>query len=147
MNRMQKIAWFFVITISIAVASTLLATIILYVKIGWPRALVGLAFMGLVGLGGLSSLIFPRRKDEAVPDERDHLIKKNAAMTGFVAAFLVCCLACMIPFFVLGPGGSISVRWLPLIWGSVFITAFFAQSVAILVQYGRGTKDDASVKS
>lgn len=136
MNRAQKIAWSLVITILFAFIVSGIAVAILYVKIGMPKALTGFAFMGLAGLGGFSPLIFRKDKGKVTFDERDRLIKRNAALAGFGASYLFVGAACMIPFSVLGPKGVISVRWLPYIFGGAALSSFFIHSVAILVQYG-----------
>ena len=144
MNRAQKIAWFLIITISAAVIVSGIAIAILYVKHGMPEALGGLGFMGIAGLGGLSTLIFRKDKGKVTFDERDRIIKERAALTGFTASFLFAGLACMIPFIVLGPKTSISVIWLPQIWVGTFLTSFFVHSVAILIQYCRSGKGGKS---
>ena len=51
MNRAQKIAWLFVITISVAVLLAGGAVGILYFKLGLPKALAGLGFLGIAGWG------------------------------------------------------------------------------------------------
>ncbi len=140
MNRAQKMAWLFVITISVAVLLAGGAVGILYVKVGMPKVLAGLGFLGIAGFGGLGPLIFKKDKGKVTYDERDGLIHSRAALAGFTAAYLVVGLACMIPFFVLGPKANVSVTWLPMIFMGAGITHFFAHSVAILVQYGRGEK-------
>jgi len=142
MNRMQKIAWSFVISTALGFVCSVIAVAILYFKVGFPRASAGLAFLAIAGLGGLSPLIFREDKGKVTFDERDAFIKKNAALAGFAGAFLFTCFACMIPFFVLGTKASISVRWLPQIWIGTFVTQFFFYSVAILVGYGRGGKEN-----
>jgi hypothetical protein len=144
MNRMQKIAWSFVIATSLGFVCSIIAVAILYVKVGMPKALVGLAFMGIAGLGGLSAIFIKKDKGKVTFDERDALIKKNAAHAGFAGAFLFTCFVCMIPFFVLGPKASISVRWLPQIWIGTFVTQFFFYSIAILIQYGWTSKGEKS---
>lgn len=141
MNRVQKIAWFFVITISLSFVLSCIAVAILYVKLGMPRALAGLGFMGIAGLGGFSPLIFRKDKGKVAFDERDKLIKRRVALAGFATSYLFVGLACMIPFSILGPKASISVTWLPNIFMGAALSAFFVTSVAILVQYGWGGKD------
>ncbi len=142
MNRAQKVAWLFVITISVAVLLAGGAVGILYFKLGLPKALAGLGFLGIAGFGGLGPLIFKKDKGKVAFDERDRLIKRRAALAGFTAAYLVVGLSCMIPFFVLGPKANVSVTWLPMIFMGAGISHFFAHSVAILVQYGRGGKEN-----
>ena len=63
MNRMQKISWMMVICTGIGFILSVSAVVILYFKMGFPRAWAGLAFMGLSGFAGLAPAIF---KSEAV---------------------------------------------------------------------------------
>jgi hypothetical protein len=142
MNRAQKIAWVFVVTTSLAVIVTITTITILYLKVGMPKALLGFGMIGLAGLSGLAPIFIKKDRGKVTFDERDRQIKERAGLTGFTAAFLFAGLACMIPFFVLGPKASISVKWLPQIWIGTFVTQFFFYSLAILVQYGWGDKDD-----
>lgn len=144
MNRMQKIARFLVVTISLGVIFSIAATILLYVKVGMPRAWAGLAFLAIAGLGGLGPLVFKKDKGSATCDERDRIINKRAALAAFATAYLFVGLACMVPFFMLGPDGSISVTWLPMIFMGAGLITFFVHSVAILVQYDRGNKGELS---
>ena len=141
MNRVQKIAWSLVVTISVAFLLSCIAIAILYVKVGMPKALAGLGFMGIAGLGGFSALIFQTEKGKVTLDERDRLINRRAALAGFGTSYLLVGLACMIPFFILGPKASISITWLPYIFMGAGLSMFFVHSVAILIQYGGGGKD------
>jgi len=138
MNRAQKMALLMAITTSFGFILSCIAIAILYVKVGMPKALAGLAFIGIAGLGGLGPLIFKKDKSKVTFDERDRLIKERAGLAGFTAAYLFVGLACMIPFSVLGPMASISVIWLPNIFGGAALSAFFVTSVAVLVQYDWG---------
>ncbi len=144
MNRAQKIAWLFVITISLAVLLSAGAVGILSAKFGLPRAMAGLAFLSIAGIGGFGPLIFKKDKGQVTCDERDRIINHRAALAGFGAAYLIVGLACMLPFFILGPDNSISVIWLPYIFGGSGLSMFFVHSVAILVQYGWRDKGDKS---
>lgn len=141
MNRTQKMARLMVITTLSGFILSCIAVAILYVKVGMPKAVAGLGFMGVAGLGGFSPLIFKKDKGKVIFDERDRLIKRRAALAGFSAAYLVVGLACMIPFFVLGPKANVSVIWLPMIFMGAGISHFFVHSVVILEQYGWGGKD------
>ena len=141
MNRAQKLAWSLIITISTGVIAGCVGFGVLYFMIGMPKALAGFAFIGIAGIGGFSPLIFRKDKGKVTFDERDKLIKRRAALAGFGAAWLFVGLVCMIPFRVLGPNATISVRWLPYIFGGATLISFFANSVAILVQYGWRGKD------
>jgi hypothetical protein len=144
MNRMQKVAWSFVVCISTAVVMSLIAVAVLYYIVGMPKALAGFCFLSIAGLAGFARLIFPKDKGKVTCDERDTLINRRAVIAGSGASFLVTGLACMLPFFILGPHASISVIWLPNIFGAAGLTLFFVHSAAILIQYGRGAKGEKS---
>ena len=86
MNRAQKMAWYAIITISIAVILSVVAFGILTYFYGPKKGMAGLAFLGLVGFVGLAQLIF--KKDKGVQaDERDILIQKKAAFAGFAMCY------------------------------------------------------------
>lgn len=136
MNRMQKIAWAFVISTSGAVVVSLVAVGVLYHYVGMPGALYGFSFMGLTGLGGLAPLLFKKDEGPVVADKRDRLFQRRAAIAGFATAYLVMGAACMIPFFVLGPNAVVSVTWLPMIFMAAGICHCFVYAVTILNQYG-----------
>ena len=144
MNRIQKMAWWMVIWISAGAILAAIAVAVSYFIIGmpWSIARAGLAFLGIAGFGGLASLIFKKDPGKVTCDERDRLINKRAAIAAFASAYLVTGLACMLPFFILGPAATISVVWLPDIFMAAGLTAFFVHSVAILVQYGWRAKDN-----
>ena len=144
MKRIQKIAWFFVITITVSIVLTVIVTSILYAKYGFPKAIAGFGALGLIGIAGFSPLFFKKDKGKVTFDERDRTIKRRAALAGFGMSYLVVGLACMIPFSVLGPKASISVGWLPDIFGASAITMFYVYSIAILVQYGWREKGEKS---
>jgi len=142
MNKAQKMAWLIVIMILLAVLLSGVAVGILYVKLGTPMALAGLGFLGIAGFGGLGPLIFRKDEGSVTCDERDRLIHRRAALAGFGVAYIVVGLACMVPFFVLGPSSSISIVWLPMVFCGAGLSHFFAHSVAVLVQYCWGGKEN-----
>jgi len=139
MNKAQKIAWLLVITISLAVVSSLVAFAVFYVKFGMllKAAVAGSAFLAIAGFGGFGPMIFSKDKGKITRDERDTFIGQQAAIAGFATAFLVVGLACMLPFFILGPQATIAVWWLPNIFAAAGLTSFLVHSVVILVLYGR----------
>lgn len=144
MNREQKMALTMVITILSAFLLSCIAVAILYFKVGMPRALLGFLLMCLSGLAGFGFFIFKKDKGKVTFDERDRLIKERAKLGGFTAAYLFVGMACMIPFFVLGPDRAISVTWLPNIFIGAGISHFFVHSVVILEQYGWRNKGEKS---
>jgi hypothetical protein len=140
MNREQKVALSFAVTILAAMVVSTFAILILYQRVGMPEALKGLAFMGLSGLGSLSLLIFKKEKGKVTFDERDKIIQKKAALAGFALANLFVGLACLIPFYM-NRQALISVRWLPRIFFGGCITNFFFYSITILCEYGLGRQN------
>ncbi len=143
MNRIQKMAWLMVICISAGAILAAIAIAVLHFVVGmpWSIAKAGLGFLGIAGFGGLGPLIFKKDTGKITCDERDTLINRLAAIAGFGSAYMVVGLACMLPFFILGPRATVSITWLPMIFMAAGLTSFFVHSVAILVQYGLGGRD------
>jgi hypothetical protein len=142
MNRAQKIAWFLITVLSVTAVLTLVAFGILYAIFGVPIAFAAFGFAGLSGLAGFAPMIFKKDAGAVDFDERDILINRRAALAGAMCSFLFVGLACMVPFFVLGPMSSIRVGWLPSIFGGAGLTIYIVHSVMILVQYGREGKSN-----
>lgn len=141
MNREQKQAWICVITMLLGFAVALTVFVINRI-FGIPNAFFAatIPFVS-VFLAWLIGLFVPKNKGKVIRDERDLMIKKNAAHAGFIGAFLFTCAACMITFCVLGPKASISVKWLPMIWMGTSLAQAFFYSLTIIVDYGRGGED------
>jgi hypothetical protein len=101
-------------------------------------------FLLIFALMGAPAFFFGKKQGTARPalDERGRVIKRRAALAGFTASCLFVILSFMVPFTVLGSKVSISVSWLPHIFGGVFVTYMAVWSVAILVQYGWGGKEN-----
>ncbi|MCF7974904.1 MAG: hypothetical protein K9N55_13880 [Phycisphaerae bacterium] len=138
MNRAYKIARFTVIVILASCVLSGTACLIIYLKLGLAKAGAGLAFLGICGLLGLTPFMYRKDRGKVWCDERDIEINRRAALIGFCTAYLVMGLACMLPFFILGPRGTASVQWLPMIFMGGGLSHYLAHSVAILVQYGKG---------
>lgn len=142
MRRIQKIAMFIFVVLTLAMLLSAGAIGVLYLKYGFPKAWAALGFMGLSGLAGLAPLIFRKDSERVECDERDREIQRKAALVAFAMAYLVVGLATMVPFTVLGPDRTIGIHWLPMIFGAAGITHFYTWSIAILTQYGwRRIKD------
>ena len=142
MNRAQKMAWMFLITTSLALVLSGAAVAVLYFIVGMPKALAGLGFTGIAGIGGLGPLIFRKERSKVDFDERDGAIQAKAAMAGFVTAFLLVGLMCMLPFFILGPDGVIQVKWLAFIFMVAGISHYLVWSLVTLAQYGWRDKEN-----
>lgn len=142
MNRIQKMALWVLLWISSAVVVSVIAVAVLYFKVGTPKAMAGLGFMGIAGFAGLGPLIFKKDPGKVTCDERDELINSRAAVAGFASAFLVIGIACMLPFTILGPQATISIIWLPMIFIMAGLASFLIHSIAILSQYGWRNKNE-----
>jgi hypothetical protein len=74
-------------------------------------------------------------------DERDKSIHKTAALAGYITAFLVLFSTILIVFLTVGPSGSVDIGHLFSIFILGCLGLFFGDSIAVLIQYGRGCKD------
>lgn len=143
MSRAQKIARFNLIVILIALSLSAIAVGVFYFVVDLPirRAFGGFGFMGITGLMGLSPLLYKKGRGKVSFDERDELINYRAVLAAYSVFWLVFTAACMIPWLIIGPSGSISVNVLPIMLFGIGITLMLVHSLVILVQYGRGGKD------
>jgi len=105
-------------------------------------------FTGTAIWGGLFWLFpfiaskFRKGKKKVSFDERDQLIHKRAVMAAYVVLWLYFVAACVIPWWIVGPQGSISVNVMPMILVGGLAIFLFVQSLAILIQYGRSGDGD-----
>lgn len=137
MNRAQIIAQFNLIVIMTALGLSALAVAISHFALNLPmrRAVGGLGFLGIGGLTGLSPILF-KKKSGVDFDERDLLIQRKALIGAYSIFWLLFVLAAMIPFFVLGADGKVSVKYLAaMVFGGMFVVTI-VQSIATLGQYG-----------
>lgn len=144
MNRTQKGAWGTLIgSLFLILFGILLLIEIAILKnlfISLHRFIALLLFIFMVPL-----FIFLHKKQslaEVESDERDRLITKRAILVSFVSVWIMLAAVCIIPRFIVGYTGSITVWVLSLINFAIFIIAMFIYSVVILVQYGRGGKEN-----
>jgi hypothetical protein len=140
MNRNQKISLYLVVSMSLA--GVLLATgLAVHHFAGAP--LKPFVYAAAVVMGAGVVLVFRTKPDQGpvIADERDKLIEKNAHLAGFGAVYLFVIVASFAPIAIFDENGSLRVTWCPaLLIGAGFCQAY-AQSWAILIQYGRGAKD------
>jgi len=144
MNRAQKIAWFNLIVVFTSLSLCSIAVGVLAFVADFPisRALAGFGFIGLVGLCGLSKSFFRKDKGQVTFDERDLLIQKKAKAASYTAFWVLFVVAAMVPFFILGPEGVISVKMLPaMIFGGIVVLVL-VESIVILAEYGLGGKEN-----
>jgi len=140
MNKLQKIA---LLNLNVATAGLLFQLLHLFMSNPIMRIVASLATFIFCSFL-VASYIFRQmiaKQGSLHYDERDQLIHKRAALAGFITIFLVLFSAIMITLFVVGFGNSISIGCLLTIFLLGALSLFFAESIAILIQYGRGGKD------
>jgi drug/metabolite transporter (DMT)-like permease len=150
MNRLQKKACLNLIAIATGFAlGAIVAAVLLTVKVRMPLNLntahiCGLVLAYLCGIAVASQILFRRKADKVDFDERDDVIRKRASLTAFTVFYLSFGSAVLLPFFILGPKGSVSVQAGPIIFVGGLIVVIVVFSVAILVQYGWTAKGEES---
>jgi len=138
MNRAQKIARFNLIVILTALILSVTAVGIFFFAFDVPiqGALGGFGFMGIFGFTGLSPFLYKKETGKVSFDERDLLIQRKAYLGAYAIFWVLFVLGAMIPFFILGPKGTISVRYLPaMVFGGWFVVLLI-QSIVTLEEYG-----------
>ncbi|MHC4068042.1 MAG: hypothetical protein ACYS18_01760 [Planctomycetota bacterium] len=138
MNRWQKIAWFTLVTIGLALVLSLAAVSVAYFGFGLPmrRAAGGFGFIGIMGFIGLTPVLFKNEKGKVELDERDLLIQKKASLAAYSIFWVLFVAAAMIPWFIIGPKGTITVNYLPwMVFGGMFVV-MLVQAIVTLKEYG-----------
>ncbi len=87
-----------------------------------------------------------RRQSPAEPeaDERDKAITKNAVVAAFISILLLLAATVLVLTLLLGEAGDVPIYVLTFILFGVCLMAGLVYSVAILVQYGRGSRGGVS---
>jgi hypothetical protein len=144
MSRLQRIARFNLIVILIALGLSTIAIGVAYLVAGMPiqRALGGFGFIGICGLTALSPILYKKEQGNVDFDERDLLIQRRASLGAYTIFWALFVLAAMIPFFVLGPDGAVSVKYLAAMVFGGMVTVGLVQSIVTLEEYGWRNKDD-----
>ncbi len=144
MNRRQKIAWFNLVVISLALGLSTAAFCVLYFIFKLPahRAAGGFGFIGIMGLAGLAPVLFKKDKNKVEFDERDMAINRKATIISYTIFWVLFVAAAMVPWFIIGPFGTITVNYLPwMVCGGMFIVTS-VQSIVILEEYGWKEKNN-----
>ncbi len=142
MNKTQKIAWYNLIVILVSLTLTGAAVGTLTIIVGMPGAISGFGFLGFLGLLGLQPILFRKDKSKVSFDERDILISRKSVILGFTLSYLFFVFACMGCWWYARADGMIDVKVLPLIVVGGYLTSELSRSITILVQYGRGDKNE-----
>jgi hypothetical protein len=135
----QKMAWFNLAVFGLAV----LVYLGLCPVLGPVPAL---GAMGVCGFWGLGGVFFRKRQPgDVVLDERDRLISLRAQLAGlwvFWECFVLGCVGGWAVIRYWYHRETIAVEVLPLLVFAGMAVFTVAQSIGILVQYGRGGRDE-----
>ena len=144
MNRWQKIAWFNLVVIAVAVIATSIAIAVEFHLRGYST--IGWWSIGILALLQLTPYLFkkPQSPGAVVSDERDELILKKAVLHAWAAFWWIFVVLCFVLFLVVGPRNSVPTIALPLIALGAGLFLKIACSVTILIQYGRSQKGEPS---
>jgi hypothetical protein len=143
MNRAQKVAWFTLVVLALALGLSLAAFCVGYFVLGVPaaKAAAGFGFMGIMGFVGLTPILFRKGEANVQCDERDMMIQRNAAVAAYATFWILFVAAAMIPWFFTGPEGRITVNYLPwMVFGGMFVV-MLVQAIVTLNQYGWTNKE------
>jgi hypothetical protein len=130
--------------VTLAFGLSLISVGVLHFVYGLPmrRAAGGFGFIGIMGLSALAPLLFKKDKDKVKLDERDLLIRNKATMAAYCGFWPVFVIAAMVPFFIYGPDGTVSVKYLcSMVFGGMFIV-ILVQSLVTLQEYGWKDKEN-----
>jgi hypothetical protein len=144
MNRQQKIAWFNLIVVSLALVLSVFAFSIGYFIFGLPaiRAVAGFGFIGIMGFSGFSPVLFRKDKDKVQFDERDTAIQRKSNVVAYSVFWVLFVAAAMVPWFIIGPYGTITTNYLPwMVFGGMCVVMLL-QSIVTLNEYGWRAKDN-----
>ncbi len=143
MNRWQKIAWFnLIVIVAGSVISVLAAWTLPPEERLMPPNRVTVVLVISFVLVGMSKTIF-RKADSGVDfDERDGQIHRRAKLFGWTGCGLGMVATIMVCYFAVGPMGSFPPLALPIIPLVGVGLKIIVESVAALILYGRGGKDE-----
>ncbi len=133
MSYHEKQAWFNLAVVGLAMATFF----VLLPLFGVQRALGAFGWLGLLGL---SPLFYRAKKgnSQVVSDERDYLIQSKAGLIAYSVFWMVFVGGSMGVWALYRDHGYISVDILPVFPLVGWVVLTLVQSVATLVQYGRG---------
>ena len=142
MNKYQKMARFTLIMLALALGLSITAVLVLRFAVGmsWQRSMAGFAFIGIMGFSSIRPSFF--KKDKRDLDERDLLIKQKAMIAAYWSFWPLFVLSAMMPMFVFGPKGVVSVQYLCwMVFGGMY-WVFLIYSLTILNEYGWRNKHE-----
>jgi hypothetical protein len=145
MNRAQKIAWFQLAVVGIAVVMSVILTLAFrrkygyefveawWLAVGYSTPLLIFAVLG-------PAFIFRKKKGKVDFDERDLMIDRRAMIVSFGATYMFFILVCFVTWLAAGLDSPIPAYWLLRIVTGGWLTSIVGHSLTTLVCYGRGGK-------
>ncbi len=92
--------------------------------------------MGIMGLLGLVPILFRKDAAKVQCDERDAMIQRTANLAAYGIFWVLFVAAAMVPWFITGPNGTITVNYLPwMVFGGLFVV-MLVQALVTLERYG-----------
>jgi len=142
MNKWQKMAWFTLIMLGLALGLSVTAMLVLRFAVGmsWRASMAGFALIAIMGFSPIRPSFF--KKDKQGLDERDLIIKHRAMVAAYWSFWPVFVLAAMLPFFLYGHDGVVSVRYLFWMVVGGMYWVFLIYSLTILNEYGWRNKNE-----
>ncbi|MCK4752378.1 MAG: hypothetical protein KAS75_02955 [Planctomycetes bacterium] len=146
MNRAQKIAWLNLTTITIFIILSGVVAWVLTSNIQIPQPYRELLIVATIAVLMLpmkfARLIFRKKPGQISHDERDELIRKKATLIAYTIFWFFLVAACMTPFFLAGPNGSVPSALTVWILLGGFLILKVSASVTILILYSLGGKEN-----
>jgi amino acid transporter len=146
MNRTQKGALaVLVITIVLLIFSITIPIAFFNEKISLRILPLAFLVLAYTTMGVSVILLRKRRPSEVDYDERDIAIKQKAVFASYVTLWILVFLACTIPVIINDRWGNtltVPPSLLPIALFLMFITVMLVYALTVLVQYGRGGKEN-----
>ncbi len=144
MHRIQKIALLNIIVIFTALSLSFITFCVAYYIFNLPfwQAFLGFGFLGILGLRRYWPIFINQESSAVTYDERDALIHRKASLGAYSIFWFYFTIASIVPIFTAGVFGKIPVLYLPIIefFGRIVIN--LTQSILLLLEYGKGGKEN-----
>ncbi|MHC5076105.1 MAG: hypothetical protein ACYTFM_06725 [Planctomycetota bacterium] len=142
MNRAQKISWFNLKAAAVGICFCLLMVAISSAANQVAISIIGFLFLSITACTmALSHHFFKKEEGQVNFDERDAIIEKKAHFIGYCTLWCIFIAVCTIPVFAVS---SIPTIALPVVLAVTLLSVKIVESIAVLVQYGWGSKGEKS---
>jgi len=134
MSKLQKLAWFNLVMMTICfILSILFLLILIRVNAKGIEYLITCFVIACITTP-LFFMLHRKKSFEAGFDEREKMINRRAFSCSVIGLTVFLACVCFIPFFVLGGQNVVKVYYLPLIFLGAIFAAQFVHSATILIQ-------------